>query len=410
MEGHVRKRGSKWYYSFEASSIDNKRKRIERVGGRTKKEAEAALRIAIQEFDNAGVHFDICNISVTEYYKFWFDNYVFINCKYQTQRNYQSIIKNHIIPSLGLYKLRSITPSILQEFVNSKFNNGFSKNHLLGIVNVINNSMKYAVYPCKFIRDNPALYLVFPKYDHAKTSQNLKTITNDEFNKIIELFPFKTIYYIPLMIGYHTGCRISEVLGLTWNDIDFNNNIINIDKILYKHDNFWCLGSTKTKTSVRKIKVGSTLIKVLKQQKKWQLECRMLYGELYRRYFEMDEFIKSKKIRKIQEVASTNFEKHNSDLEFICVKENGQLVNSDIFKYGPSVIKKKLNIDFNFHSLRHTHATMLIENGANIKDVQTRLGHSYISTTLDTYSHVTDKMSEKSVAIFEEATKSTSKL
>ena len=67
MAGHVRKRGNKWYYSFEASSVDGKRKRIERVGGRTKKEAEAALRKALQEYENAGLHFEPSEISVADY-------------------------------------------------------------------------------------------------------------------------------------------------------------------------------------------------------------------------------------------------------------------------------------------------------------------------------------------------------
>lgn len=67
MEGHVRKRGDKWYYSFEASNVDGKRKRIERVGGRTKKEAEMALRAALQQYNNAGLHFEPSEISVSDY-------------------------------------------------------------------------------------------------------------------------------------------------------------------------------------------------------------------------------------------------------------------------------------------------------------------------------------------------------
>lgn len=90
-------------------------------------------------------------------------------------------------------------------------------------------------------------------------------------------------------------------------------------------------------------------------------------------------------------------------VHFVCTKEYGVLVNSDTFKYASRVIHYELGIDFNFHSLRHTHATTLIENGANIKDVQTRLGHSEISTTLDTYTHATEKMANQTVDIFEKA-------
>ena len=69
------------------------------------------------------------------------------------------------------------------------------------------------------------------------------------------------------------------------------------------------------------------------------------------------------------------------------------------------VINKQLNIAFSFHMLRHTHATMLFENGANIKDIQERLGHSRIDVTMNTYSHVTKKLKRETIYIFEAAIK-----
>jgi len=87
----------------------------------------------------------------------------------------------------------------------------------------------------------------------------------------------------------------------------------------------------------------------------------------------------------------------------VCIAENGEYTSTDSFKYCARVIHKELLLAFDYHSLRHTHATLLIESGANIKDVQTRLGHTNIQTTLQTYVHDTETMAAQSVELFEQA-------
>lgn len=402
MEGHVRKRGSKWYYSFEASNVDGKRKRIERVGGRTKKEAEAALRKALEEYNNAGLHFEPKEISVSDYMDYWFENYVKLNCKYNTQNNYELIVRNHIKPALGIYKLKSLTPAILQEFVNSKFLNGYSKNHLTNITSVLSGSLKYAVHPCNFLKDNPMQYVKNPKYEHSRTETNLKIITIEDFNTIINRFSPGSSFYIPIIIGYYTGLRIGEVMGLTWKDIDLEKGTLDVNKIIYKRNKDWYFGSTKTKTSIRNIKIGTTLINALKKHKVWQSENCLKYGKHYIKHYEIDEIEENEQLKRIVSV-SANIPNVGKTINMICTNENGKIVTPDSFKYASRVIHYSLGIIFNFHSLRHTHATTLIENGANIKDVQARLGHNNIETTLGTYTHATTKMAEQSVDIFENA-------
>ncbi len=89
--------------------------------------------------------------------------------------------------------------------------------------------------------------------------------------------------------------------------------------------------------------------------------------------------------------------------DFVCEKDNGDAFTNQTVKYGVKMIKKATGLPFYFHMIRHTHATMLIENGANIKDVLERLGHTDIKITMNTYSHLTPKMRKQTVDIFEKA-------
>ena len=89
----------------------------------------------------------------------------------------------------------------------------------------------------------------------------------------------------------------------------------------------------------------------------------------------------------------------------MCTKENGEPLTTNTYKYLSRVVNNELCINFSMHSLRHTHATLLLENRANMKDIQKRLGHSKLATTMDTYSHVTSKMKNNTVNIFENITK-----
>lgn len=398
MEGHVRKRGSKWYYSFEASSVDGKRKRIERVGGRTKKEAEVALRVALQEYNNAGLHFEPSEMSVSDYMDYWFNNYVMVNCRYNTQQNYMGIIENHIKPSLGIYKVKSLSPAILQEFVTKKTFSGLGKSQVTNIMTVLSGSLKYAVHPAGFIKENPMQYVTHPKLEYTRHETNEKVLTDEEFDLIMDKFPTGTTYHIMIMIGYHTGCRIGEVTGLTWDDVDLEKGTIDVNKICNKRKPNWYFDPTKTKESNRTIRIGKTLIAALKQQKKWQAENRLKYGQHYIQQYEIAE---NKTLRRIISLPISLDPGKGKPVHMVCTQESGKMATKETFLYASRIINYGLGIQFNFHALRHTHATTLIENGANMKDVQKRLGHTRLSTTMDTYTHVTEKMENDTVEIFE---------
>ncbi len=373
MQGSVRKKGGKWYYSFEIGKEDGKRKRIERAGGSTKKEALEALRNAIQEFENAGSVLTESNISVSDYFDYWYKEYVVTNCKLNTQRAHEQIIRNHIKKALGNYKLKQITSAKLQELINLKYRNGFSKNYLSNLLGVLSKAFKMAVNPYQLIKENPMIYVSMPKYDNKiNDTDNLKIISISDYKRILERFPYGSSFNIPVQIAFNTGMRAAEVCGLTWDCVDLENKIIKVGKILlYNKHGEWIFGTPKTNNSIRTIKIGDTLVALLRKHRTTQKENKLKYGKYY------------------------------TDSNFVCTKENGENINTSTLKYLSRIVNYELGIKFNFHSFRHTHATMLLESGANIKDIQVRLGHSRLSTTMDTYAHVTKQMQENSVQIFE---------
>ncbi|MGO0904962.1 tyrosine-type recombinase/integrase [Clostridioides difficile] len=375
MKGGVRKRSNKWYYYFDLGIVEGKRKKVERVGGSTKKEAEKALREALNEYENSGIVFEESNISLSDYLDFWYKEYVLLNCKYNTQESYRINIEKHIKPKLGVYKVKALTPAILQNFINKKYKEDYSQSTLQVLKAILHRSLKSAVYPYKHIRENPMQYVSIPKTKTKTETKKVKTITLEEFNQTLNIFPQDSFQRIVLLIGFYTGMRRGEIIALTWDDIDLDNKTITVKHTLIKKKNgMFELSQPKTESSCRTIFTGDTLVRVLKEHKLYQKKMKLKYGEFY------------------------------FDSDWVCTKENGQQVTIHTMDTIVRQIREALNNDFHFHCLRHTHATLLLENGANIKDIQNRLGHSQLSTTMDTYSHVTDKMKNETVDIFERIT------
>ncbi|GAA0230700.1 tyrosine-type recombinase/integrase [Metaclostridioides mangenotii] len=377
MKGSVRKRGKKWYYYFDLGIVDGKRKRVERVGGDTKKEAEKALREALSEFDDTGTYVDESDMTFNDYLDYWYENYVELNCKTTTKQKYRLVIDKHIKPTLGGYKLNALNSALLQDFCNTKYKDGYSKSSLSQYVSVIYNSLKYAVNPMQLLKYNPCVNVKIPKYNDT-AEHEVKTISKDQFNILLEKFPKGRLLNMPLLIGYHTGMRIGEICALTWDDIDLTKKTINVNKTLvYNLRNGFSFGTTKTKTSNRTILIGDTLVKILKEHKILQKENKLKYGEFY-----LDKDYPAKGM--------------------VCTSESGNYTTP---KSTSSIIgkiaKKELGFEFTFHMLRHTHATMLIQSGVNIKEVQKRLGHAKISITLDTYGHSTKESQKIAVDTFE---------
>ena len=413
----TRKRGDKWYYSFEAASVDGKRKRIERVGGKTKKEALEKGIKALNEYNNAGQHFEPSDMSVADLLDFYVDNFSKLNNKYNTVINHVGVIEGHLKPNFGQYRASNLGAGPLQEYLNDKFVHGFAKTTISGIFAPLSKAYDYAI-DLGWVRDNPCKRLKYPS-DFTK-GKGREIISYEDYQTIIKALSNNRPFDVAVMVGWYAGLRISETYGLTWSDIDFDKKTINVNKQVVKRNfgvdvrrayqvkgkkeerSAWYFQSTKTTSSSRTIVVSDELIKALRKLRAEQLENRMYYGEYYNELYLKDETDeKGKTIQRIIEIEK-GVPCSLPRAEMVFRKENGQYSSTDSFKYASRIIHHRLGIrTFDYHSLRHTHATTLIEAGISPKTVQMRLGHSSIKTTLDKYVHDTDDMKQSAVDAFD---------
>lgn len=126
----TRKRGNSWEYRIELAKIGGKRKQKSKGGFKTQKEANAAGILAMSEYQTCGIYFTPSEISFSDYLKLWMNQYCETNLNQSTCENYKKKIRLHIEPRLGIYKLKALTSVILQDFINLKFNEGYSRNTL----------------------------------------------------------------------------------------------------------------------------------------------------------------------------------------------------------------------------------------------------------------------------------------
>ena len=162
----IRKSGKVYQYKFEIASIDGKRKFKNKSGFATKNEAKQAGIIAYNEYLNTGHSFIPKTMSYSDYLDYWMKEHCKINLKYHTIEAYKNIIKNHIKPRLGFYRICQITTATIQEFVNNTYvEYGYSKNFMKNILKVLKTSFSYAIDVVGFVKEHPTIKVKLPKYD-----------------------------------------------------------------------------------------------------------------------------------------------------------------------------------------------------------------------------------------------------
>jgi len=428
-KGKVDKNGKakkpNWEYRFEAARINGVRKHISKAGFDTKAAALEAGTAALAEYNRSGQVFEPAETSVADFLDYWLKNFCEVNLSDNTTHGYEAVIRLHLKPKLGHYKLKSVTTLVLQELINDIYiYQNFSKGYSDKIFNVIRGAFTYAKKTAKLIHENPAEDLKRPNVDVAESENEDEIIilTNEEVSDILSRFKSSPFQYYAMLISYYSGLRVGEVYGLTWDDIDFEKKTITVNKSVKKFDynsrkdkNYrgikgkaktkWYLGACKTPSSYRTVPIGDTLLNALLDYKEWQEENRRLYGELYTRTYLKDELTpNNRKVKLIVQMDSVaGVEVPLQEVQMVCVKENGMFTGTDSVKYPSKVINYDMAIRFTFHAFRHTHATKLIESGIPVKAVSERLGHSSTATTWNYYVKVTSEMENEAMQAFEEA-------
>lgn len=414
----VRKRGKVYEYRFETASVDGTRKWITKSGFRTKQEALNQGALDYNEYYRIGRVKRNKEMSYADYLDFWIDTYCNFNLKYSTIVTYLNIMKNYLKPMLGGYSLSQIDTQMLQEFINKIYvEKNLSKWYLKGIMKVIKGSLKYACYTVNYINENPAERVHIPRYEIV-AGDAAHIFTQEEIERILDRFKNTPHIYYAFLTAYYTGMRTSEVFGLTWDCVDFENKTITINKNIIRKNKFglpkrykstkghsievWSYGTCKNPQSQRTISIGDTLVEALKEFKRLQEENRKYYGDNYLKHYEkrvISEYTQRPEIKIVDAKAELDIDLPEAKLVF--VSPNGFFRGTESTRYAFKVINYELGIPCRFHDFRDTHATRLIEQGADIKAVSKRLGHSTIMTTYNIYVRVTDKMETETVKTFE---------
>lgn len=319
---------------------------------------------------------EIEDIYFTDYLKQWL-NSIKAGLEPNTVRGYTMNIERKIIPYFEPKKilLKDLKAKHIQEFYTYCLNEkNLNPNTIIRYHANIRKCLQTALKQ-ELVTSNQADLVDKPK----KRKYIAKVLLPDEIFEILSYIK-GTHLELPTFFSIYYGLRRSETAGLLWSNIDFKNKKITIGNSLIEGEKRELLNrkKLKTKSSYRTIELIPEVENFLLNLKERQNHFKDMFKSSYNKKF----------------------------LDNICVKENGDLIKLDYITKKFKEITQKLGYeDVHFHCLRHSFSTNMYNRGMDMKELQVWLGHSSISTTMDTYSHLLDKKIKKSAKIVEEVMK-----
>jgi integrase len=333
---------------------------------KTQSEARSWLRKTLNQVDN-GITFLGAQMELGKYLEQWLVT-VKTSVRPRTYDQYRQIATGHIIPVLGRIKLKDLRPDQIQSLYNNKLKSGTSNRTVRMIHAVIHRALNQALQ-MSIITRNPSDVVIIPKL----IKKEMKTLTDTQVQTLL-LAVRGTRYEALYLLAVTTGLREGELLGLKWSDLDWITRHLSIQRQLQRlHDLGLVFSEPKSASGRRVIALGSATIEKLRDHYKRQQLERLAAGERW----------------------------IGNDLIFptiIGTPNDG----SNLIKNFKSLLRTYNLPLIRFHDLRHTAATLMLQQGIHPKVVQERLGHSQISMTLDTYSHVLPNMQEEAAEKIDE--------
>lgn len=307
----------------------------------------------------------------------WWESYK-NTIKPNSQQSMEGIVRLHILPVFGDYKLEKLTTPIIQQQVNkwadkaNKGEKGAYANY--SFLNNINRRILQYGVTMQVIQHNPARDVIIPRKQQNK-EHKVKFFNNQELKQFLDYLDnldlssyedfFDYVLYKTLLAS---GCRIGEALALEWSDIDLKKGIISISKTLNRYQE---TNTPKSKAGLREVDIDTATVSLLKEYKKRQQ-------------------IQAWQLGRSESIVFTPFTTKYAYACLLRKRLQGHFKTAGV-------------PDISFHGFRHTHATIMLYAGIEAKDLQYRLGHSNISMTLNTYVHATKEGAKKAVSIFETA-------
>lgn len=372
---YTKKDGSKaWLFQvyLGVNELTGKDMRTTKRGFSTRKEAKFELSKLLLDVKKNGFGQQKKTL-YSDFYKLWFAQYK-NTVRESTWVKTEELFRLHILPQFeGMY-IDKINVLLCQKIINNWFKLTVARCPRLKSYS--SNVFEYAI-SLGIISSNPMASVKIPK---KKGTIEKETIPN--FYEREELITFlnhvrddqDTHVYVFFRLLAFSGFRKGEALALTWDDINFNDNTISITKTLTAGvNNRPFINSPKTKKSIRTISMDPQTMAILKKWRASQKIILLQFGH--------------NTISKNQLVFSTH--RYNS---YYTPGTPRKWMLETVKEYG----LKQITI----HGFRHTHCSLLFEAGASIKEVQERLGHSDIKTTMNVYAHVSKKNKEETALKF----------